>query len=345
MFIAHDVLAFVLAGLLVVKMRRVWRRLFDPSQWDRIVKTSVIATLFVTLALVSGWLWSGGGRISIAGFTLLSWHLVLGWALTAAVAVHAYMRRRRMSWQDATDLAVPGGGVRIVGGRGALAGSASVAHSRLPLAHGAHGSDESAVRGHAFRDVGGWRIASRARPGSYRLRERPRREPRSLDRERVPARTRATLDCTGGFYSTQRWHGFRLAELSIARDERRRRRAGGKHRLPLSFDMRTSGRCSWPRAWRRSALALARQPVRLVARGGAASSGEGSRTSARDGAGRGASTFCSSRLRAGRSAWRVPPPVAPDQAGKDAGRQPMAMRHRGRASRDPPPPVATRAVE
>ena len=95
-FVAHDVLAFALAGLLVVKLRRVWRRLVDPAQWDRLVKPGVLAALFVVAALASGWLWSGGGHISIAGFTLLSWHLVLGWVLTAAVAVHAFIRRRRM---------------------------------------------------------------------------------------------------------------------------------------------------------------------------------------------------------------------------------------------------------
>src|SRR4051794_9392255 len=102
-FVAHDVLAFALAGLLVVKMRRVWRRLFVPSQWDRLVKPGVLATLFVAAALASGWLWSGGGRISVAGFTLLSWHLVLGWVLTAAVAVHAFVRRRRMRAADFAD--------------------------------------------------------------------------------------------------------------------------------------------------------------------------------------------------------------------------------------------------
>src|SRR3954470_9203930 len=95
-FVVHDVLAFVLAGLLVVKMRRVWRRLFGADDWDRLVKPGVIATALVAAALVSGWVWSGGGRVSLAGFTLLSWHLVLGWALTAAVALHAFIRRRRL---------------------------------------------------------------------------------------------------------------------------------------------------------------------------------------------------------------------------------------------------------
>src|SRR4051794_4472450 len=85
-FVAHDVLAFALAGLLVVKLRRVWSRLVRPSEWDRQVKAGVLATLFVAAALVSGWVWSGGGRVSLAGYTLISWHLVLGWVLVAAVA-------------------------------------------------------------------------------------------------------------------------------------------------------------------------------------------------------------------------------------------------------------------
>src|SRR3954453_13561271 len=102
-FVAHDILAFALAGLLVVKMRRVWQRLTKPSEGDRLVKPGVLATMFVAAALVSGWVWSGGGRLSLAGFTLLSWHLVLGWVLTAAVAVHAFVRRRRMRVRDATD--------------------------------------------------------------------------------------------------------------------------------------------------------------------------------------------------------------------------------------------------
>src|SRR4051794_9845458 len=99
-FVAHDILAFALAGLLAVKMRRVWRRLVKPCEWDRLVKPGVLATIFVAAALASGWVWSGGGRVDLAGFTLLSWHLVLGWTLTASVAVHAYVRRRRLRAQD-----------------------------------------------------------------------------------------------------------------------------------------------------------------------------------------------------------------------------------------------------
>src|SRR4051794_14386357 len=156
-FVAHDVLAFALAGLLVVKLRRVWARLVHPSEWDRQVKAGVLATIFVAAALGSGWLWSGGGRVSVAGYTLLSWHLVLGWVLVAAVAVHAYVRARRLRGRDAADrrqflIAAGGGGGgpgrgRGGGGRsgrraGAVAGAAAgqrvlrIAFRRAAALHG-----------------------------------------------------------------------------------------------------------------------------------------------------------------------------------------------------------------
>jgi DMSO/TMAO reductase YedYZ molybdopterin-dependent catalytic subunit len=220
-FVAHDVLTFALAGLLVVKMRRVWRRLVDPAQWDRLVKAGVIATLFVAAALVSGWLWSGGGRISITGFTLLSWHLVLGWTLTAAVAVHAYLRRRRMRWHDAADRR------QFLVAAGGIVGAVALWRVQRPVSaffglRSANrrftGSYEAAsFEGNAFPATS-W-VADSPReldPGGYRLAvDGLVGEPLSLRLgELSTAHTLvATLDCTGGFYSTQRWHGIRLGDL------------------------------------------------------------------------------------------------------------------------------------
>jgi DMSO/TMAO reductase YedYZ molybdopterin-dependent catalytic subunit len=220
-FVAHDVLAFALAGLLVVKMRRVWRRLFDPAQWDRLVKPGVLATLFVAAALASGWLWSGGGRISIAGFTLLSWHLVLGWVLTAAVVVHAFIRRRRMRVGDFADrrqFLVAAGGIvgamalwRVQRPVSAFFGLRS-AHRRFT------GSYETAsFEGNAFPSTS-W-VADSPReldPRRYRLAVTGLVDkPLSLTTDDLSAghALLATLDCTGGFYSTQRWRGIRLADL------------------------------------------------------------------------------------------------------------------------------------
>jgi DMSO/TMAO reductase YedYZ molybdopterin-dependent catalytic subunit len=220
-FVAHDVLAFALAGLLVAKMRRVWRRLVDPSQWDRLAKAGVLATLFVAAALVSGWLWSGGGRISIAGFTLLSWHLVLGWALTAAVAVHAVLRRRRMRVHDAADrrqFLVAAGGVVGAVALWRLQRPVSAFFGLRSANRRFTGSYEAAsFEGNTFPstswvadspralDTARYRLAVAGlveQPLSLRLGE--------LDRGHDLV---ATLDCTGGFYSTQRWRGIRLGEL------------------------------------------------------------------------------------------------------------------------------------
>jgi DMSO/TMAO reductase YedYZ molybdopterin-dependent catalytic subunit len=220
-FVAHDVLAFALAGLLVVKLRRVWVRLVHPSEWDRQVKAGVLATLFVAAALLSGWIWSGGGRVSLAGFTLLSWHLVLGWVLVAAVAVHAYVRARRLRVRDLSDrrqfLLAAGGVVGAV----ALWRVQRPVSAFFGLRAGRRrftGSYEAAsFEGNAFPATS-W-VADSPREldeGSYRLavaglvgREL------SLGLAELDAGHTlvATLDCTGGFYSTQRWRGVRLGEL------------------------------------------------------------------------------------------------------------------------------------
>jgi DMSO/TMAO reductase YedYZ molybdopterin-dependent catalytic subunit len=221
-FVAHDILAFALAGLLVVKMRRVWRKLVKPSEWDRLVKPGVLATTFVAAALATGWVWSGGGRISIGGFTLLSWHLLLGWVLTAAVAVHAFVRRRRMRAQDAADRR------QILVAASGLAGAVVLWRLQRPVTallglRSAHrrftGSYEAAsFEGNAFPSTS-W-VADSPReldPARYRLEvtglvERPLDLP-VAELETGGDTLVATLDCTGGFYSTQRWRGIALGTL------------------------------------------------------------------------------------------------------------------------------------
>lgn len=220
-FVAHDVLAFALAGLLVVKLRRVWARLVRPSGWDRQVKAGVLATLFVACALVSGWVWSGGGRVELAGYTLLSWHLVLGWVLVAAVAVHAYLRARRLRVQDVADRR------QFLLAAGGAAGTLALWRLQRPVSaffglrsarRRFTGSYEAAsFEGNAFPATS-W-VADSPRPldpSGYRLAVAGLVEcPLSLRLAELDTRDLlvATLDCTGGFYSTQRWRGVRLGRL------------------------------------------------------------------------------------------------------------------------------------
>jgi DMSO/TMAO reductase YedYZ molybdopterin-dependent catalytic subunit len=176
----------------------------------------------VAAALVSGWVWSGGGRLSLAGFTLLSWHLVLGWVLTAAVAVHAFVRRRRMRVKDATDRR------QFLVAAGGVAGAVALWRLQRPLTafvglrsaqRRFTGSYEAAsFEGNAFPTTS-W-VADSPReldPAGYRLALTGLvDEPLELalsDIERGGHTLVATLDCTGGFYSTQRWRGASLAAL------------------------------------------------------------------------------------------------------------------------------------
>src|SRR4051794_9290243 len=220
-FVVHDVLAFVLAGLLVVKMRRVWRRVFGPEDWDRLVKPGVIATALVAAALASGWVWSGGGRVSLAGFTLLSWHLVLGWALTAAVVVHAFIRRRRLRVADATERR------QFLVAAGGIVGAMALYRVQRPV------SAFFGLRSARRRFTGSYETASfegNEFPSTSWVADSPSElDQRAyrlaltglvdrelfLHAEELDAghRLTATLDCTGGFYSTQRWRGIRLADL------------------------------------------------------------------------------------------------------------------------------------
>jgi hypothetical protein len=174
--------------------------------------------MFVVAALLSGWLWSGGGRITIAGYTLLSWHLVLGYVLTAAVTVHAFIRRRPTRIRDLADRR------QFLVAAGGLAGAVALWRVQRPVAglfglRAAHrrftGSYEAgSFEGNAFPSTS-W-VADAPQPldsGRYRLEIAGLvEEPQTLalaDLGTADSLT-ATLDCTGGFYSTQHWRGMSL---------------------------------------------------------------------------------------------------------------------------------------
>ena len=218
-FVAHDILAFALAALVVVKLRRVWSKLVTPADWDRQAKAGVIVTMFVALALASGWLWSGGGRIDLAGFTLLSWHLVLGYALFAAVAVHMWVRARRLRFVDVADRR------QFLAAAGGIAGAVALWRLQRPA------SALIGLRSAKRRFTGSYEVASfegNAFPTTSWVADDPRPlddhrlhvtglvdEPLTLRADELQSRHEltATLDCTGGFYSTQRWRGIRLGDL------------------------------------------------------------------------------------------------------------------------------------
>jgi DMSO/TMAO reductase YedYZ molybdopterin-dependent catalytic subunit len=220
-FAVHDVLAFVLVALVVVKLRRVWRRLAKPSEWDRAVKAGVLVTIFVVLASLTGWLWSAGGEIFVAGYSLIAWHLVLGGTLFAAVAVHAYLRAQRIRKRDVANRR------QFLVATGAAAGAVALWQLQRPATallglrsakRRFTGSYEAgSFQGNAFPATS-W-VADSPREldaASYRLEVAGKvSEPLSLAYADLTGgeRVTATLDCTGGFYSTQHWRGVSLASV------------------------------------------------------------------------------------------------------------------------------------
>ena len=243
-FVAHGVLGFALAALLVWKLRRVWRRI-GGSGLAR-------ARGRRRSRLASGWVWSSGGELVVGGYNLLAWHMIVGTLLVVVVLVHADpapQATARARCQRRRAAAVPG--ARRRRGR---------AHSRC----GSCSARSTPCSGCAAR--------GRRFTGSYErgLVRRQRRLPADVVGGRPPARAglarttacgstawstaplslsatdldsgdevEALLDCTSGWYSRQRWSGTRVDRLLA----RAGAREGARHLRVVSH---TGYRWSFP---------------------------------------------------------------------------------------------------
>jgi DMSO/TMAO reductase YedYZ molybdopterin-dependent catalytic subunit len=220
-FGAHGVGGFALAGVLGWKLRRVWRRLAQPARWDRRTVAGAGALVLVTATVLSGLAWSSGLELSAGGYNLLGWHFALGVVLTIAVAVHAVLRAKPLRRRD------------LAGRRQLLRGAALAAGSYLVWELQRPASALLGLRGARRRFTGSYEAGSFAGntfPSTSWVADSPRPLPHDsyrLDVHGLVARPLrfplaelqgrdtlvATLDCTGGFYTRQRWSGVRLARL------------------------------------------------------------------------------------------------------------------------------------
>ena len=208
-FAAHGVAGGSLVCVLVVKLRRVLPRLAPASAG---------ALGLVAAVLVSGLVWTSAGSASIGGFSVLVWHGALGAALAALVLVHALARAKRPRRRDLADRRQFLTAAAV--GAGALA--AWQLQRPLQRALGLPGAerrftgsyDAGSFSGNDFPATS-W-VADQPRPRTIPLAVggQVRRELTLSAAElgRGDELT-ATLDCTGGFSSTQRWQGVRLGRL------------------------------------------------------------------------------------------------------------------------------------
>jgi DMSO/TMAO reductase YedYZ molybdopterin-dependent catalytic subunit len=220
-FAVHDALTTAIAVLLVVKLRRVWSRVTQPSRWDRRTILGVAGAVVVVATLGSGLLWSDGATPSLAGYSLLSVHDALGALLVLVVLVHMAVRAKRLRTRDLA------GRRQLLAAGGVAAASFVVWRVQRPV------QALLDLRGARRRFTGSYEAASfagNAFPATSWVADHPRPVDLTTYRLRVHGLVRtelalalgdlpdadelvATLDCTGGFYSTQRWRGIRLDRL------------------------------------------------------------------------------------------------------------------------------------
>jgi cytochrome b561 len=220
-FVAHDAVGFAIVLLLAFKLRRVWPRLRQPERWDQRTLAGVLGTALVVVALGSGLLWADGVTPHPGGYSLLAWHDVLGVVLAVAIVCHMVFRAKPLRARDVVHRRQFLTGA-LIGAGGLLAARAQRPVEKLLGLPGAHrrftGSYEAdSFAGNAFPTTS-W-VADNPQPiapESYRLEIGglvARKLALSLDQLTPVDEMTATLDCTGGFYSTQRWRGVGLGRL------------------------------------------------------------------------------------------------------------------------------------
>lgn len=269
----HGVSGLWVGLLLVPKLRRVAGRLRprDARSW-----LGLLSTLLALGALATGVAWSAGASLVALGYNLLNWHVILGFALTLLVSLHMLARARPLRRADLVGRRQALRAGLIVVGGALLWPVTELLYRRLGTPGGARRFTGSRPWGQAdgFPTVS-W-VADRPRPldpAGWRLAvgglvERPL----ALGRDELDgAELEATLDCTGGFYTTQRWRGRRVGDLLDA--------AGADPRARyVRFVSATGYRWSLPLAQAREALVATQvggaplghghgAPARLVAPG------------------------------------------------------------------------------
>jgi DMSO/TMAO reductase YedYZ molybdopterin-dependent catalytic subunit len=221
-FALHGAAGLWLLLLLWGKLRRVWAGIVQPRLWDRRTPFGLAALLLVAAVLGSGIWWVAGGEFSAGGFNLLNWHIILGFAVALVVGLHMLARARRLRWRDVLgrrQLLHVG----VVVATAAVLWPAQQALERALALPGARrrftGSREAGrFSGNAFPWTS-W-VADQPRPldaASWRLViDGAVARPLTLSHGDLLTHQdtlEATLDCTGGFFTTQQWRGARIGSL------------------------------------------------------------------------------------------------------------------------------------
>jgi len=206
--VVHATSGFAILALLPWKSiiaRRGTRRT-GPASWP-----SFVLAALVIVSLVAGLLHSTGLLLQLGPFDAMWYHVAAAIAAVPFAIWHVVVRRVRVRRTDLSRRALLRGTALAATAIAGYAGSELVVRATgLPgAARRFTGSYESAglpVSNWLFDpvpeiDVASWTLHAPGRTWTY------------ADLNNFGDEVTATLDCTGGFYSTQRWTGARLDRL------------------------------------------------------------------------------------------------------------------------------------
>lgn len=276
-FAAHGAVGLWLLLLSIKKLRRVWFRLLQAQSWDKNTGLGAIATALVFAVVGSGIWWALGGSLVVAGYNLLNWHIVGGLLLVLFVSLHMVARAKPLRERDLRGRrqALRWGGYALLGA--ALWPSQQLLSKAVgaPERRFTGSREANSFEGNAFPTTS-WVADNPALidPATWKLvLDGAVSKPRTFTYAELDHgdELEATLDCTGGFFSTQRWQGVQVDALLNGVNIMEGARL-------VSFHSVTGYRWSLPLAEARQALLATRvmgeplshahgAPLRLVAPG------------------------------------------------------------------------------
>lgn len=280
LFVLHGVLGMAIVLLLLWKVQRVWPRVKRWRRWDAATPAALLALAAVLLVLVTGIVWTTW-QWPLGYPNGLNLHVGLGLILAAAVVVHLVLRYKPLRRQDFASrrallrvVLVGGSGVLLYAGHQAAVHAAALPGARRRFT----GSREVASGQGLAYPVTMWMFDNPppVDPTRYMLLVTgavavPQRFTLEALAAAPPQPVETILDCTGGWYTQQRWQGVPVAWLLAAAEP-------SPHATAVSFVSTTGYRWSIPLAEARG-LILATQvgdvpldhghgaPLRLVAPG------------------------------------------------------------------------------
>ena len=228
-FALHGITGLSLLALVALKLWRVAPRLRRPNTWDQRVAVSLVTLGVAAAALATGIAWSFGGRFGIWRWTGLSVHILFGLLTVPVLLAHLTYRFRLPSRVD-----FEGRRTAVQLGLLVLGGAIAWRTQQLLIA----------ILGRADRFTGSRRVgrsAGNTFPVTAWVADDPDPiardawslridgavdRPTTLDFEELETTdtARATLDCTSGWYTDQRWSGVRVGRLlervGLAQDAR-----------------------------------------------------------------------------------------------------------------------------